>query len=76
MIGEEPKWITFNRWGAFLPEAPKGYCVSIGASQFEQVLTTYGGPTAIDDWRRLAARLRPLTDGVKVFYADVLVFVL
>ena len=69
MIGEEPEWITFDRWGAFLPEAPDGYCVSIGASQFEQVLATYGGPTALDDWRRLAARLRPLTDGVKALPA-------
>lgn len=69
MIGEEPEWITFDRWGAFLPEAPDGYCVSIGAAQFEQVLATYGGPTALDDWHRLAARLRPLTDGVKALPA-------
>jgi hypothetical protein len=32
-------------------------------------LDTYGGPTAISDWRRLAARLRPLTDGVKALPA-------
>lgn len=69
MIGEEPEWITFDRWGAFLPEAPDGYCVSIGAEQFETVLATYGGPTALSDWRRLAARLRPLTDGVKALPA-------
>lgn len=25
MIGEEPEWITYDQWGAFLPEAPEGY---------------------------------------------------
>mmetsp|Transcript_10261 Transcript_10261/g.30405 ORF Transcript_10261/g.30405 Transcript_10261/m.30405 type:complete len:590 (+) Transcript_10261:57-1826(+) len=70
MIGEEPEWITFDTWGAFLPEAPEGYSLSIGAQAFEQVLQTYGGPTALSDWKRLAARLRPLTDGVKALPAS------
>lgn len=69
MIGEEPEWLTFDTWGAFLPEAPDGYSLSIGAEAFEQILQTYGGPSALEDWRRLARRLRPLTDGAKAIPA-------
>ena len=25
MIGEEPEWITYDTWGAHLPEVPGGY---------------------------------------------------
>jgi len=60
MIGEEPDWITYDRWGAFLPEAPDGYELSIGAESFLKILDTYGGPTAVSDWEKLAADLRPL----------------
>ena len=64
MIGEEPEWLTYDVWGAFLPEAPDGYQLSIGAEAFEVVLTRYGGPTAVEDWRKLAAALRPICEGV------------
>ena len=37
MIEEEPEWITYDVWGAYLPEAPDGYKLSIGASAFEEV---------------------------------------
>ena len=62
MIGEEPDWITYDIWGAFLPEG--SFKVSIGAEPFEDVLRKYGGPTAVSDWRKLAAALRPVADGV------------
>ena len=45
MVGEEPEWITYDTWGAFLPEAPEGYELSIGASNFAEILRRYGGPT-------------------------------
>jgi phytoene dehydrogenase-like protein len=64
MIGEQPEWVTYDVWTGYFPEAPKGFRQSIGAAAFEQTLKTYGGPTALDDWRKLAAALRPLTDGV------------
>jgi len=64
MIGEEPEWITYDRWGAFLPEAPDGYELSIGAESFLKILDTYGGPTAVSDWEKLAADLRPLAQKV------------
>ena len=64
MIGEEPEWITYDVWKGFFPEAALGFRQSIGAAAFETTLQTYGGPTALADWRKLAAALRPLTDGV------------
>ena len=41
MIGEEPEWITYDTWGAHLPEAPDGYELSIGAAQFKEILRRY-----------------------------------
>lgn len=64
MIGEEPEWIKYDTWGAYLPEAPQGYELSIGADNFKEILRRYGGPTAIPDWERLSAKLRPLAKGV------------
>lgn len=64
MIGEEPEWITYDTWGAHLPEVPEGYELSIGAENFLEILRRYGGPTAIEDWNKLADALRPLTTGV------------
>ena len=64
MIGEEPEWITYDTWGAHLPEAPAGYELSIGAANFLEILRRYGGPSAVAEWERLAAALRPLAAGV------------
>ena len=65
MIDEEPEWITYDQWGAFLPEAPNGYQMSIGAENFVKILQTYGGDEAVDDWNTLASKLRPLSASVK-----------
>ena len=65
MIEEEPEWITYDQWGAFLPEAPEGYQMSIGAENFCKILDTYGGPGAVKDWELLAEKLRPMAGGVK-----------
>ena len=64
MIGEEPEWITYDTWGAHLPEVPEGYELSIGAENFLKILDTWGGPTARADWEKLAKELRPLSKGV------------
>ena len=64
MIGEEPEWINYDTWGAHLPEVPDGYELSIGAENFMKILRTWGGPTAVEDWERLATELRPLSKGV------------
>eukprot|EP00584_Thalassiosira_punctigera_P011188 CAMPEP_0172529412 /NCGR_PEP_ID=MMETSP1067-20121228/3490_1 /TAXON_ID=265564 ORGANISM="Thalassiosira punctigera, Strain Tpunct2005C2" /NCGR_SAMPLE_ID=MMETSP1067 /ASSEMBLY_ACC=CAM_ASM_000444 /LENGTH=603 /DNA_ID=CAMNT_0013313457 /DNA_START=66 /DNA_END=1877 /DNA_ORIENTATION=- len=65
MIEEEPEWITYDQWGAFLPEAPDGYQMSIGADNFVKILKTYGGQEAVDDWETLAKSLRPMSGGIK-----------
>lgn len=65
MIDEEPEWITYDQWGAFLPEAPNGYQMSIGAENFVKILQTYGGDEAVDDWNTLASKLRPMSASVK-----------
>jgi phytoene dehydrogenase-like protein len=48
----------------YFPEAANGNLQGIGAGAFEATLKHFGGPTALDDWQKLAAALRPLTDGV------------
>ena len=65
MIEEEPEWITYDEWGAFLPEAPEGYQLSIGADNFVKILRTYGGEEAVEDWEMLAKSLRPMAGGIK-----------
>jgi len=64
MIDEEPTWITYDKWGAYLPEAPEGYELSIGADNFLKILDTYGGPNARSDWELLASNLRPLAQKI------------
>lgn len=56
---------TYDQWGAFLPEAPEGYQLSIGAENFEKILLTYGGKEAVEDWHMLAKTLRPMSSGIK-----------
>jgi len=64
MVEEEPEWLTYDTWGAHLPEVPDGYELSIGAENFLKILDTWGGPTAREDWDGLAEQLRPLSKGV------------
>lgn len=51
MIGEEPEWITYDRWGTCLPEGQ--FAAKIGAEEFDNVLRTYGGPGAVEDWAKI-----------------------
>jgi phytoene dehydrogenase-like protein len=67
IIGEEPEWIKYRVWKAFIPEAPDGYDLSIGATEFEGILLKYGGQSAVDEWRILSSSIRPLTKGVMSF---------
>ena len=64
MIGEAPEWITYDTWGAHLPEVPQGYELSIGADNFLEILRRYGGESAVSDWEKLSSELRPLSKGV------------
>ena len=49
MIEEEPEWITYNVWGAFLLEALDGYKLSIWAATFNTILKTYRGDGVVED---------------------------
>ena len=64
MIGEEPEWIEYDLWGAYLPEAPDGYELSIGADNFIKILKDYGDPMAVGDWEKLSESLRPMAKGI------------
>ena len=44
MIGEEPEWITYDRWGTYLPDGD--FAAAVGAEDFMAKLDTYGGPDA------------------------------
>jgi phytoene dehydrogenase-like protein len=55
IIGEEPEWITYDRWGTSLPEGK--FAAKIGPDEFNDVLIKYGGEGAIEDWNKLIARM-------------------
>ena len=44
IIGEEPEWITYDRWGTYLPDGD--FAAAVGAEDFMAKLDTYGGPDA------------------------------
>jgi hypothetical protein len=41
MIGEAPEWVTYDTWGAHLPEVPEGYELSLGAVYTTTILLHY-----------------------------------
>jgi len=63
IIGEEPEWMTYDRWGTYLPEG--NFAAAVGADDFLAKLDTYGGPDAREQWGRLLRRIEPL--GTAIF---------
>mmetsp|Transcript_20714 Transcript_20714/g.31161 ORF Transcript_20714/g.31161 Transcript_20714/m.31161 type:complete len:313 (-) Transcript_20714:853-1791(-) len=63
IIGEEPKWITYDRWGTYLPEGSL-IADAVGADEFYEKLKVCGGPTAAEQWRRLMKRISPLGEAI------------
>ena len=55
VIGEEPEWLTYDRWGTYLPEG--AFAAAVGAEDFLLKLETYGGPGAREQWERLMRRV-------------------
>ena len=41
IIGEEPQWMTYDRWGTYLPEGD--FAAAVGADDFLEKLDEYGG---------------------------------
>ena len=63
IIGEEPEWITYDRWGTYLPEGDL-LNDAVGSSDFYKKLDACGGPDAREQWTRLMARVTPLGEAI------------
>ena len=64
IIGEEPEWITYDRWGTVMPDGRR-FAAKIGPEEFGNVLDEYGGPGAREEWKALMDRLAPLSDAAQ-----------
>lgn len=62
IIGEEPEWITYDRWGTYLPDGD--FAAAVGAEDFLKKLNVYGGPGAQEQWERLMRRVGPLGEAI------------
>jgi len=63
ILGEEPEWIKYDRWNAFIPEGEAN--AQIGYDEFvNKLLPQFGGPGAKEQWERLMQNLIPLAEAV------------
>mmetsp|Transcript_21897 Transcript_21897/g.51156 ORF Transcript_21897/g.51156 Transcript_21897/m.51156 type:complete len:644 (-) Transcript_21897:41-1972(-) len=63
IIGEEPEWIQYDRWNAFLPEGEVNVAVGYQAV-IEDLLPKYGTAGAVEEWKVLMNALKPLSEAV------------
>ena len=63
IIGEEPEWITYDRWGTHLPEGSLCHD-AVGSADFFRKLEAYGGPDSRQQWERLMRRVVPLGEAI------------
>lgn len=63
IIGERPEWITYDRWGTYLPEGSLLFD-AVGSEEFEKKLTECGGNDAVEQWDRLMKRVVPLGEAI------------
>lgn len=64
IIGEEPEWITYDRWGTVLPNG-KRFAAKIGPEEFGDVLDEHGGEGAKEEFEALMARMAPLSNAAQ-----------
>ena len=64
IIGEEPEWITYDRWGTVLPNGKK-FAAKIGPEEFGDVLDEQGGEGAKEEFEALMERMGPLSDAAQ-----------
>lgn len=63
IIGEEPEWLTYDRWGTAFPEGT--FAAAVGSSDFVgRILPTYGGKDSVEQWARLMRRVEPLGEAI------------
>lgn len=55
IIGEEPEWITYDRWGTAIPEGK--FAAKIGFEGFQEALAKYGGENAKEDWDKIMEKM-------------------
>lgn len=55
IIGEEPEWITYDRWGTAIPEGK--FAAKIGFEGFQEALDKYGGAHAKEDWDKIMEKM-------------------
>jgi phytoene dehydrogenase-like protein len=61
-IEEDLDWANYDVWGCRLPEGD--FDAYVGANHFCEVLGQLRGETAVAQWRKLQAEMKPLTDAV------------
>lgn len=64
IVGEEPEWITYDRWGTVLPNGKK-FAAKIGPEEFGDVLDEHGGEGAKEEFEALMKRMGPLSDAAQ-----------
>lgn len=63
IIGEEPEWIAYDRWNAFLPEGNAN--AAIGYEEFvTKILPQFGGPGSQRQFEELMKRIGPVAEAV------------
>ena len=63
IIGEDPEWLTYDRWGTAFPEGT--FAAAVGAKDFkERILPTYAGPGAAEQFDALMKRVEPLGEAI------------
>ena len=62
--GDSVKYAQYDGWVMHVPEG--SFKFTVGANKFEPILKQFGGPTAIDEWRRLNQVLSPVQKLCKI----------
>ena len=66
-LGESVEWIRYDGWGMIENPGNKDclrWKLQVGADVFEEgPLKNFGGPTALDEWKRLKEITKPLVSG-------------
>ncbi len=57
-IGEKLPCVNYDTWGCCLPEGD--FDTSVGAEQFCEVLSKFGGNEAVAEWLKLQRVMEPL----------------
>ncbi len=62
VIGEDLEWANYNVWGCRLPEGD--FNAYVGADHFAGILKELRGESAVAQWRKLQAEMKPLAEAV------------